>query len=126
MLSSRLLPLPNLRSFDLEMGKRRPSEPLPSDIRGSLHGALPDAEVDLHGLTEAQALKRVDMLLHTWARREGGFVLRIITGRGRHSDGEAVLLHAVGDRLRDELGGWVVEMARDAGGGGWLVRVGSG
>lgn len=105
------------------MGKRRTREPLPSDIRGSLHGALPDREVDLHGLTEAQALQRVDMLLDTWARREGSFVLRFITGRGRRSDGDAVLLHAVGDRLREELGGRVVEMVRDMGGGGWLVRV---
>ena len=105
------------------MGKRRTGKPLPSDIGGSLHSALPDAEVDLHGLTRDQALRRGEMLLDTWQRRGEGAVLRIVTGRGRHSDGEAVLLHAVGELLREELDDRISDLARDVGGGGWLVRM---
>lgn len=106
------------------MGKRRTSEPLPSDIRGTLHAETPDQVIDLHGLAREQALRRIDQLLDTWERRRGTAVVRIITGRGRRSDGEAVLLHAVGDRLREERGERVQDMVRDMGGGGWLARVG--
>lgn len=106
------------------MGKRRTARPLQSEIRDSLHAAFPDAEIDLHGMRREQALARVDHLLDTWARRGERPVLRIVTGKGNRSEGEAVLLHAVGERLRRELGGSIAEMARDAGGGGWLVRLG--
>ena len=106
------------------MGKRRTARPLQSEIRDSLHSAYPDAEIDLHGDGREQALRRVDRLLDTWTRRGGRPVLRIITGKGNRSKGEAVLLDAVEARLREELGGRVAEMARDAGGGGWLVRLG--
>lgn len=90
----------------------------------TLHGAVPDGQVDLHGLTRDQAIRRVEMLLDTWERRPGAPVLRIVTGKGTRSPrGEAVLLHVVGERLRRELGGRISEMVRDIGGGGWLVRM---
>lgn len=108
------------------MGKRRTTNPRSSDLGGSLHAAIPDDRIDLHGMTRDQALRRVEMLLDTWERRGGEAVLRIVTGRGNRSKGEPVLLHAVGRRLREELDGRIAEMARDVGGGGWLVRMSGG
>ena len=105
------------------MGKRRTARPSPSEISDSLHASVPEAEIDLHGLTRDQAVRRVEMLLDSWERRGGAPVLRIVTGRGNRSEGGAVLLHAVGDQLRSELGGRLADMTRDAGGGGWLVRM---
>jgi len=105
------------------VGKRRTARPLQSEIRDSLHAAFPDAEIDLHGLSRAQAVQRVQLLFDTWERRGGRPVLRIITGKGNRSEGDAVLLSAVEAFLREELGGRVAEMAHDAGGGGWLVRM---
>ena len=105
------------------MGKRRTARPSSSEIPDTLHTSVPDAEVDLHGLTRDQAVRRVEMLLDTWERRGGAPVLRVVTGRGNRSRGDAVLLHAVGDRLQAELGGRLADMTRDAGGGGWLVRM---
>ena len=105
------------------MGRRRTAKPSESELRGTLHAAVPDAEIDLHGLTRDQAVRRVEMLLDTWERRGRAPVLRIVTGRGQHSAGDPVLLHAVGDRLQAELGARLEDMTRDAGGGGWLVRM---
>lgn len=105
------------------MGKRRTARPSASKIRDGLHSAFPDAEIDLHGLRSEQALLRVDQHLDTWTRRGGQPVLRIITGRGNRSAGDAVLLSAVEEHLRRQLGGRVAEMARDASGGAWLVRI---
>ncbi|MBT8488935.1 MAG: hypothetical protein HKN72_06400 [Gemmatimonadetes bacterium] len=105
------------------MGKRRTAHPSESRIRDGLHAAFPDAEVDLHGLRREQALVRVDQVLDTWARRGGHPVVRIITGRGNRSAGDAVLLSAVEEHLRGEVGDRVAEMARDPGGGAWLVRI---
>ena len=104
------------------MGKRRTARPLESDVRRTLHGAIPDAEVDLHGMRRQAALLRVEQLLDTWERRGGG-TLRIITGRGNRSAGDPVLLGEVERLLRSELGGRVADMVRDSGGGGWLVRI---
>ncbi|MDH5590531.1 MAG: Smr/MutS family protein [Gemmatimonadota bacterium] len=106
------------------MGKRRPTTPSPPDLPETLHGAVADAELDLHGMNVQQALRRVENLLETWARRQPGAVLRVVTGKGTRSADGPVLLGAVGDFLREETGGRVAEMIRAAGGGGWMVRVG--
>lgn len=106
------------------MGRRRPAAPLPSTPSDTLHGALVDEEVDLHGLREYQALHRVDGLLDRWCRSRPGAVIRIITGKGTRSASGPVLLGAVEEALRDELGGRVADLTLDAGGGGWMVRVG--
>lgn len=108
------------------MGKRRPANVDPPELPDSLHGAFPDATVDLHGLKAHTALQRVENLLATWTRRQPGAVLRIVTGKGNRSADGPVLLGAVEELLREELGGRVADMTLDAGGGGWLVRVGEG
>lgn len=105
------------------MGKRRVPEPSPPPRIDALAGTRPDVELDLHGRTVRDALSAVDRLLLTWERQPSVHVLRIVTGRGVGSRGGAKLLGAVGDRLREELGGRVSEMALDRGGGAWLVRL---
>jgi DNA-nicking Smr family endonuclease len=109
------------------MGKRRPAKVDPPRLPETLLGAFPDHTVDLHGLTAAQAERRVDNLLSTWTRREPGAVLKIVTGVGNRSEDGPVLLHAVEDYLREELAlgaeGRISDMARAAGGGGWMVRI---
>lgn len=109
------------------MGKRRPAKVAPPQLPETLLGAFPDHTVDLHGMTAAQAERRVDNLLATWAKRQPGAVLKIITGLGNRSQDGPVLLHAVEDYLRDELSlgreRRITDMARAAGGGGWVVRV---
>lgn len=109
------------------MGKRRPARVDPPELPDTLIGAFPDHEVDLHGLSAAQATRRVDSLLTTWLRRKPGAVLKIVTGLGNRSHGGPVLLYAVEDFLRAELardeGRRITEMTRASGGGGWMVRV---
>lgn len=106
------------------MGRRRPQPVDPPRLRDSLHTAIPDHTVDFHGLRAVQAALRLENLLETWIRRRPGAVLRIITGRGNRSPDGPVLLEMVGDLLRDEVGGRIADMTLDAGGGGWLVRLG--
>ena len=103
------------------MGKRRPTHVPPPNLPPTLVGAHPDSTVDLHGLRAGQAVQRVENLLTTWTRRQPGAVLRIVTGKGNNSPQAPVLLKAVEDVLRGDPR--VADMALDAGGGGWLVRV---
>lgn len=103
------------------MGKRRPTHVSPPKLPPTLVGARPDVTVDLHGLRARHALQRVENLLATWARRQPGAVLRIVTGKGTRSSDGPVLLGAVEELLRGDSR--VDDMSLDAGGGGWLVRV---
>ncbi|MDT8341302.1 MAG: Smr/MutS family protein [Longimicrobiales bacterium] len=103
------------------MGKRRAARVPPPALPPTLHGALPDVTLDLHGLYTSQAALRVEALLETWARRQPGAVLRIVTGKGNRSAEGPVLLGAVEEILRADPR--VGELVLDAGGGCWLVRV---
>ena len=105
------------------MGKRRPAKVPPPKLRHSLHTALPDHTVDLHGLRAREAVLRVENVLETWVRRQPGAVLRIITGRGNRSPDGPILRGAMEELLRNEVGERVADLALDSGGGGWLVRV---
>lgn len=106
------------------MGRRRPATPLASDLTGTLHGARPVSEVDLHGHTQDQAVRRARDFLHEWSQRAPGAVVRIITGRGNNSQDGPVLLDATRLLLqREQKAGLVQEWTRDAGGGGWLARL---
>ena len=106
------------------MGKRRPATPLPSILPDTLYGASVDAQLDLHGIRTVPAIQRVEGFLAGWVDRKPGAVLRIITGKGTHSIDGPVLLEAVGDMLRQRIGGQITDMVRDSGGGGWVVRLG--
>ena len=58
----------------------------------------PQGQLDLHGLTATQAEQRTESYLHT-AHADGLFTLRIIVGKGLHSESGAVLPDVVEDRL---------------------------
>jgi DNA-nicking Smr family endonuclease len=60
----------------------------------------PEAEVDLHGCTARQAARRVESFVVA-SRTRGLHTVRIITGKGLHSPGEAVLPPVVEERLRE-------------------------
>ena len=75
------------------MGRRRPT-PLTGaepDLGARLRYAVPDAEVDLHGMTSSRARGVARNFLFTEQRKKSGAVVRIITGRGTHSAGEPIL-----------------------------------
>ena len=79
--------------------------------------------LDLHGYSGAQARPRVRDFLTTHSRVSSGGVVHIITGKGIHSVGAAVLKQLVQDTLLDDLADLVKEYAGMQGGGGWVVRV---
>jgi DNA-nicking Smr family endonuclease len=72
---------------------------------------LPDKEIDLHGLTRREALAKVGFFLQN-AAHEGLKTVLIITGRGRGSEGEAVLRRAMEDFLTGEGRRWVAGWER--------------
>jgi DNA-nicking Smr family endonuclease len=104
------------------MGKRRIPRVSPDDVR-TLHGTLPDETVDLHGLDAIAAEARVRGLVERWTRGGRGGVVRIITGKGRRSEGAPVLRMRVQKLLDDELRHAVEEWVLESAGGSFLVRV---
>jgi DNA-nicking Smr family endonuclease len=62
------------------------------------HYPLPQDEIDLHGYTAREAEEKTDMFIQN-ARHRGIRTLRIIVGKGLHSEGKAVLRDVVEDRL---------------------------
>ncbi len=60
----------------------------------------PEAEIDLHGCTARQAQLKVESFVLA-SRKQGLHTVRIITGKGLHSPGEAVLPPLVEERLRE-------------------------
>ncbi|MBC2735974.1 MAG: hypothetical protein HF981_16575 [Desulfobacteraceae bacterium] len=58
----------------------------------------PQGQLDLHGATALQAEQRTDSYIRT-AHGDGLFTLRIIVGKGLHSEAGAVLPDVVEDRL---------------------------
>ena len=63
---------------------------------------VPDASLDLHGLTEARAWVSLERCVLA-SRREGHEVLQVICGRGLHSRDRAVLREALQTWLRGPL-----------------------
>jgi DNA-nicking Smr family endonuclease len=61
---------------------------------GRLRKMRPEASVDLHGLTETDAMRRLGIFLED-ARRSGFRKVLIVHGKGMHSDAEPVLARAV-------------------------------
>lgn len=60
-----------------------------------------EEELDLHGLVALEAERRVESFLLT-VQKKGLRAVRIITGKGLHSDGEAVLPDLVEGMLRQK------------------------
>jgi DNA-nicking Smr family endonuclease len=59
----------------------------------------PQAEIDLHGCTAREAEQQLDSFVRT-AFKKGLRTIRVITGKGLHSEGEAVLPGVVEGGLR--------------------------
>ena len=82
-----------------------------------------DHQLDLHGLTRAEALEALPRFLAA-ARRRGQAAVLVITGKGNNSPGEPVLQQAVSSWLRESGREMVTEFApapREMGGNGALV-----
>ena len=80
-------------------------------------------QLDLHGLTRAEALQALSCFLHS-AQKKGQKAVLVITGKGNHSPEEPVLQQAVASWLRDAGRGSVLEFApapREMGGSGAYV-----
>ncbi len=60
----------------------------------------PQAQLDLHGATAARARERTAAFIRT-AQADGLYTLRIIVGKGLHSEGGAVLPDVIEDLLLD-------------------------
>ncbi len=105
------------------MGRRRFTEPKPSDPIATLHGATVDDKLDLHGETASSAEKKVTFYVERWCRRQPGAVLLIITGKGSGSPGGPVLRGHIRRLLDGPLAGSVDEWTMDMSGGAILVRV---
>lgn len=84
-------------------------EAIPADLEdGTVAGLVkryppPEGELDLHGHTAPEAEIRTENFLQT-ARGSGLRTVRIITGRGLHSEGNAVLPDVVEHRLQELIG----------------------
>jgi DNA-nicking Smr family endonuclease len=76
---------------------RLPPAPLPLAKRLARYPD-PQGQLDLHGFTAVRADQRAQEFIRTM-RHEGVSTLRIIVGRGRHSEAGAVLPDVVEDRL---------------------------
>jgi len=105
------------------VGKRRKIPVVQPDPVQTLHGSIPVDSLDLHGLHARAAEERVRRFIDTWARREPGAILRIITGKGARSEGAPVLRALTLDLITGELDHQVDEWAVEVGGGAYLVRV---
>ena len=112
------------------MSKRRKRiEHTASEIPPKLSGAalliseIPEAKLDLHGLSAREAEVQVCNFLERHARTSRGKVVHIITGKGTHSDGPPVLPGLVEKLLREEFSHDVVEHAGLVGGGAIALRL---
>lgn len=104
-------PAPRIR-LDLvpPVGERLAAEPLRMDPglhRAMTRGKLdPDARIDLHGMTLAQAHSALTgFLLGAFAR--GNRLVLVITGKGRKADDHAAPLPARHGVLKHEVPGWL-------------------
>ena len=98
----------------------------PPSISTGIAGLLSEmavASLDLHGLTAAQAQRRLRDFITTHGNASSGRVVHIITGKGSGSEGPAVLWELVREMLADEAMEQVDEYAGMLGGGGWVIRL---
>ncbi len=105
------------------MGKRRFTKPEPSGPINILHGAVAEAELDLHRETADSAQQKVEWFLERWARQRPGGVVRIITGKGSRSTEGPVLLPMVRDLLNGALADRIDDWTTETSGGSVLVRL---
>ena len=105
------------------MEETSPSPPPGVTGVARLLSELAVASLDLHGLTVVQAEPRVLDFITSHSRFSSGRVIHVITGKGTHSEGPAVLWQLVQHMLEDEVAEHVDEYSGMIGGGGWVIRV---
>jgi DNA-nicking Smr family endonuclease len=88
-----------------------------------LLSAIPEASIDLHGLSARQAERRVIGFVEGRARSSPGAVVEIVTGKGTRSEGRAVLPGLVRELLEGPLSSLVSEWAGAVGGGAVRVQI---
>lgn len=110
--------------FKDEWPEDSPPKALPRRMKQVEKGQLkPQAELDLHGLTVAEATSRVGFFLQN-SIYQGYDVVLVITGKGLHSDGGPVLRQAVEDVLtscREKVVEWGLAPGRYGGSGALVV-----
>jgi DNA-nicking Smr family endonuclease len=80
-------------------------------------------QLDLHGLTVAEAESAVRGFIDRSRRRQPGAVVLIITGKGKGSASGPVLRPAIQMLLKTKLSGYIEEWALDDSEGAFRVRV---
>ena len=80
-------------------------------------------QLDLHGLTAAEAESAVRGFIDRSRRRQPGAVVLIITGKGKSSAAGPVLRPAIQRLLKTTLSGYVEEWALDDSEGAFRVRL---
>jgi hypothetical protein len=115
--------VPTKSNLMMLMAKRRKIPVVAPDPIRTLHGSIPEATLDLHGLLGRDARERVTQFLGQWSVRNPGAILRIITGKGNNSDGPPVLRGLVRDLFAGPLAPLVDEFVLEMNGGSYLVRV---
>jgi DNA-nicking Smr family endonuclease len=93
------------------------------DARDSLLDDAPVATIDLHRHTTAEVRQRLSHDLRFLSRRHRGEIVHVVTGKGVHSDGRAVLLPFVRSLLKGSLRGYVNELSEDVEGAGYRIRL---
>jgi hypothetical protein len=81
------------------------------------------ATLDLHGRSADEARAMVQAFLLVEARSSRGSVVHIITGKGKGSQGGAVLRPVVAAELRGTCAPFVADWSRDTDDGGYVVRL---
>lgn len=108
---------------DAELDREAEEERLSGSERERLERQRPEASVDLHGMTEDDAMDRLRLFLDD-SRRRGCRKVLIIHGKGNHSEGDPVLKRAVARFLERYPGaGRSGKAGKEQGGNGatWLI-----
>ena len=106
------------------MGKRRIPEKQGGEPSDSLLSSVVVDEVDLHGLDGRMAEGRLEMFLQRCTASHPGAVVRVITGLGNRSEGDAILKPLVGRLLTGRLARYVTRFTMDSGGGAYRLKLG--
>lgn len=102
---------------------RRPARHPVYGADDDLLDAAVAATIDLHGMAAAVAEAELMRFVPGCQGRHPGKVIHIVTGKGRHSPGKAVLKSLAARLLRGPLGVHLTTFDADVDGGGYLVKL---
>ena len=107
---------------DLEKDRDREARMAVAKLKKELEKMAPQDRLDLHGLTQAEAVKALDAFVKH-ARKTGFLKVLVIHGKGYHSESEPVLKKAVRQYLETstDVGRFEAASPRLGGGGAVIV-----